>query len=105
MGATARFGNGDVQWMTAGGGVVHAEMFPMVNREGTNPTELFQVWLNLPARSKMVEPYFTMIWSENIPRHQFADADGRKTEVVTLCGKLADGAMPLPPPDLSLIHI
>ena len=36
MGATARFGQGDVQWMTAGAGVVHSEMFPLVNQKQTN---------------------------------------------------------------------
>src|SRR3970282_2371391 len=63
LGATARFGQGDVQWMTAGRGIVHAEMFPLREREAPNPTELFQIWLNLPRTDKMVEPYFTMLWS------------------------------------------
>src|SRR5213594_744077 len=39
LGATARFGPGDVQWLTAGRGIVHAEMFPLLNREGPNPLE------------------------------------------------------------------
>ena len=43
MGAAARFGNGDVQWMTAGKGVQHSEMFPLLSREGDNPLELFQI--------------------------------------------------------------
>jgi hypothetical protein len=68
LGATARFGKGDVQWMTAGRGIVHAEMFPLVARDAPNPAELFQIWLNLPAASKMVEPHFTMLWGEDIPR-------------------------------------
>ena len=51
LGATARFGRGDVQWLTAGGGIVHAEMFPLVEEEADNPTELFQIWLNLPGES------------------------------------------------------
>ena len=52
LGATARFGRGDVQWLTAGEGIVHCEMFPLLDRTGPNPTELFQIWLNLPARTR-----------------------------------------------------
>ena len=67
LGAKARFGHGDVQWMTAGRGIEHCEMFPLVNRDAPNPTELFQIWLNLPARDKMVDPYFTMLWADTVP--------------------------------------
>ena len=54
LGAMARFGEGDVQWMTAGRGIVHSEMFPLLQRNAPNPTEFFQIWLNLPAKGKMV---------------------------------------------------
>ncbi|HTH07632.1 MAG TPA: pirin family protein, partial [Ilumatobacteraceae bacterium] len=47
LGAAARFGRGDVQWLTAGAGVVHSEMFPLLDRDGPNTLELFQIWLNL----------------------------------------------------------
>ena len=67
MGATARFGRGDTQWMTAGKGIVHCEMFPLLKRDEPNPLELFQIWLNLPAEDKMVDPYFTMLWSHDTP--------------------------------------
>src|SRR5262249_54156036 len=56
LGATARFGRGDVQWLTAGRGIVHAEMFPLLDRAQPNPLELFQIWLNLPRTDKMVPP-------------------------------------------------
>ena len=65
LGATARFGGGDVQWLTAGKGIVHAEMFPLLDPTAPNPLELFQIWLNLPARSKMAAPHFTMLWAED----------------------------------------
>jgi redox-sensitive bicupin YhaK (pirin superfamily) len=97
-GAAARFGAGDVQWVTAGRGVMHAEMFPLVDPEGPNPLELFQIWLNLPAASKMVEPHFEMLWREQIPRRVLRDAEGRETEVVVVAGAFGDARPPAPPP-------
>ena len=100
LGAAARFGNGDVQWLTAGRGVVHSEMFPLLRADQPNPLELFQIWLNLPAASKMAAPHFTMFWSEDIPRHESTDAHGRVTEVTCIAGQLAEahGAVLPPPP-------
>ena len=86
LGATARFGRGDVQWLTAGEGIVHCEMFPLLDRDGPNPSELFQIWLNLPAADKMVEPYFTMLWDEDIPRHVVTDEQGRTAEITVIAG-------------------
>ena len=100
LGATARFGRGDVQWMTAGAGVVHSEMFPLVDREQPNPVELFQIWLNLPRADKGVEPYFTMLWDESIPRLEIAGADGRAVgEVTVIAGALGELVPPAPPPN------
>jgi redox-sensitive bicupin YhaK (pirin superfamily) len=99
LGATARFGQGDVQWMTAGRGIVHAEMFPLREREAPNPLELFQIWLNLPKAGKMVEPYFTMLWAPDIPEHTFTDEEHRTTRVVTVAGALGERAAPPPPPN------
>ncbi|GLR16095.1 pirin family protein [Portibacter lacus] len=67
LGAAGRFGNGDVQWMTAGKGVQHSEMFPMLNQDKENHTDFFQIWLNLPAKNKFVEPHFSMLWNKSIP--------------------------------------
>ncbi len=67
LGAAGRFGEGDVQWMTAGRGVQHCEMFPLLKKEEENPLELFQIWLNLPKKSKFVDPHFAMLWHEDIP--------------------------------------
>jgi len=77
LGAAARFGQGDAQWLTAGAGVVHSEMFPLLDKEQPNPLELFQIWLNLPARSKMVPAHFTMFWGQDIPRLVARDDAGR----------------------------
>jgi quercetin 2,3-dioxygenase len=102
LGAAARFGGGDVQWLTAGRGIVHAEMFPLLDRSAPNPLELFQIWLNLPARRKMAEPHFKMLWSQDIPRHLATDAAGATTEVACIAGRLDAPGMaepPAPPPD------
>lgn len=98
LGATARFGQGDVQWLTAGKGIVHCEMFPLLKQNEPNPLELFQIWLNLPSANKMVEPHFSMLWSHTIPRHVVKDAAGRATEINVVAGKLADVKTPPAPP-------
>jgi hypothetical protein len=100
LGATARFGRGDVQWLTAGEGIVHSEMFPLLDRDAPNPCELFQIWLNLPAADKLVAPYFTMFWDEDMPRVVAKDDDGRATRVTVIAGAL-DGVQPLAPPPSS----
>ncbi|MFN3202721.1 MAG: pirin family protein [Bradymonadia bacterium] len=100
MGATARFGTGDAQWMTAGRGIVHAEMFPLRSQAEDNPCELFQIWLNLPKANKMVEPHFTMLWREGIPTHALTDDAGRAIEITTVAGAL-DGQVPQSPPPSS----
>jgi redox-sensitive bicupin YhaK (pirin superfamily) len=99
LGATARFGRGDVQWLTAGKGIVHCEMFPLLDPNGPNRAELFQIWLNLPARSKMCEPYFSMFWDPDIPRQRFTDANGKGTLVTLYAGALDKTEAPAPPPD------
>lgn len=105
LGATARFGRGDVQWLTAGKGIVHSEMFPLLDTTKPNPMELFQIWLNLPAASKMAPPHFKMFWSEDIPDTVAKDEQGRATYVSVVAGKLQGDKViapitPLaPPPD------
>jgi redox-sensitive bicupin YhaK (pirin superfamily) len=99
LGATARFSRGDVQWLTAGQGIVHCEMFPLLDENGPNPCELFQIWLNLPAADKMVDPYFTMLWDQDIPRHVSLDGEGRSTEVTVIAGALAGLQPPAAPPN------
>jgi hypothetical protein len=98
LGATARFGNGDVQWLTAGRGISHSEMFPLLDREGPNPLELFQIWLNLPHADKMAEPHFSMLWREAIPEVTVEDDRGRSTRITVIAGRLGDRMPPPPPP-------
>jgi hypothetical protein len=100
LGATARFGAGDAQWLTAGRGIVHSEMFPLLDSSAPNPVELFQIWLNLPAADKMADPHFTMLWSGDIPHIGGVDTAGRVTEIEVIAGSLA-GVQPPPPPPSS----
>ncbi|MCC6463435.1 MAG: pirin family protein [Saprospiraceae bacterium] len=99
MGASGRYGEGDVQWMTAGKGVQHSEMFPLLDKDADNPMELFQIWLNLPKKNKMVEPHFKMLWGTKIPKLQHTDAAGKSTEAEVIAGRLYDHVAPAPPPD------
>ena len=96
LGAAGRYGDGDVQWMTSGKGIQHAEMFPLVNRDDDNPMELFQIWLNLPKANKFVEPHFKMLWADSIPRYKDAD-ENVKIEVIA--GVVEHDKAPSPPPN------
>ena len=98
LSAAARYGRGDVQWLTAGKGIVHAEMFPLLEAKGPNPLELFQIWLNLPSTDKLVEPHFSMLWGPSIPKHAALDATGKVTEVTIIAGSFGPIQAPSPPP-------
>jgi len=99
MKAAGRYGDGDTQWMTAGKGVQHSEMFPMIHEDKPNHMELFQIWLNLPSKSKMVEPHFAMLWGKDTPWHKTHDDQGKEIAVRIIAGSLADQKPVSPPPD------
>lgn len=99
LGAAGRFGAGDVQWMTAGKGIQHSEMFPMIYENKKNPLEIFQVWLNLPKASKFVEPHFRMLWRDIIPLTKEKDKDGHTIEIEVIAGKYKSEIAPEPTPD------
>ncbi|MDH4189753.1 MAG: pirin family protein [Betaproteobacteria bacterium] len=99
LGATARFGAGDTQWLTAGRGVVHSEMFPLREPNAPNPLELFQIWLNLPRAQKFAAPHFTMLWRHAVPLHAAFDGAGRRTEVTVIAGRLGEARAPACPPE------
>jgi redox-sensitive bicupin YhaK (pirin superfamily) len=98
-GASGRYGNGDVQWMTAGAGLQHSEMFPLLNRDSRNPVELFQIWLNLPRDKKFARPYYTMLWAENIPSLKVRDSRDKSTEIRIIAGRIGEYSAPAPAPD------
>jgi len=99
LGAAGRFGFGDVQWMTAGKGVQHCEMFPLLYKDKENPLELFQIWLNLPKAKKLTSPHFAMLWADAIPTHLNKDSNGKATHVRVIAGTLNTTHAPSPAPN------
>ena len=76
-GAGGTIGPGDVQWMTAGGGIMHEEFHSHeFTREG-GPLEMVQLWVNLPAKDKMTEPGYQSILDKDIPAVDLPDDAGR----------------------------
>ena len=99
VGNAGRYGEGDVEWMCAGGGVVHGEMFPLVHADKPNHLRLFQIWLNLPSKSKMVQPSFAMFWNSDVPVYK---TDDGKASVTVWAGDYFLGEnvkQNSPPPD------
>ena len=96
--AAARYGAGDVQWLTAGAGIVHAEMFPLLRDDEGNHMELFQIWMNLPAADKMTDPHFAMLWAEDIPIFDELDPNGRRATITVVAGAIGPHMPPHPPP-------
>jgi redox-sensitive bicupin YhaK (pirin superfamily) len=79
---------GDVQWMTAGSGIIHQEM-PKGDKDGR--MHGFQLWANLPAALKMTEPRYQEVKAIDIP----VVTEGDGTEVRIICGKFADQTGPV----------
>lgn len=82
--------SGGVQWMTAGRGLIHSEL--PEQQEGV--MEGFQLWLNLPARDKMCEPWYRDIQSAEIP--EFTTAEGVRVRVIAGGSHGVAGAMARP---------
>lgn len=99
LGSKGRYENGDVQWMTAGKGLQHAEMFPLRHTDGANPLELFQLWLSLDKAHRMVEPAYKMLWNEEIPDLTLQDHNGRTIRIRIIAGELDGHRAPDPAPD------
>jgi redox-sensitive bicupin YhaK (pirin superfamily) len=76
IGNSGSIGSGDIQWMTAGGGIMHEEMPQPAQGEMVG----FQLWVNLPARLKMTKPRYQDILSNQIP--EVTREDGVKIRVI-----------------------
>ena len=79
LGNRGKMGAGDVQWMTAGSGILHQEM---PKGDGQGRMHGFQLWANLPAALKMTDPRYQDIHSDEIP--EVTEDDGTKARVI--CG-------------------
>jgi len=82
---------GGVQWMTAGSGLVHAELSLKSFMETGGPLEILQLWVNLPARLKMTAPAYTGLDAADIPVVEAADG---KAEVQVISGEFSGAAGP-----------
>jgi hypothetical protein len=85
--------------MTAGAGLQHSEMFPLLSKSSRNPMELFQIWLNLPRDKKFARPFYRMLWAENIPTAKVRDSHDKAIEIRIIAGKIGIHSAPDPAPD------
>lgn len=99
LGATARYGDGDAQWLTAGDGINHSEMFPLFNQKDGNKLDFFQIWINLPSKNKRVSPNFLMYWKNQIPKIKQEDKNGVVSEIEIISGDFNEINGPVPPPN------
>jgi len=74
IGNSGTIGTGDIQWMTAGGGVIHQEM-PKPSSKGM--MHGLQLWVNLPAKNKMMEPRYRGIFESEVPVVRFPEGEVR----------------------------
>ena len=77
---------GGVQWMTAGSGLVHAELSPREFMEQGGPLEILQLWVNLPARLKMTAPNYIGLQREDIPAVSTFDRLGEVNVIAGVWG-------------------
>jgi len=96
LGTCGRFGEGDVHWMTAGNGILHSEMFPLLNTAEANPIELFQIWINLPPEKKSCNPNFVMLWTEKLTRIKSEDGKTRVTVMVDTSNSFSNAQKVVP---------
>ena len=96
MGAAARYGEGDVQWLTAGAGIQHAEMFPLLRQDADNPRGTFSDLAESPSKDKFAKPHFSMFWNDEVPT-LVNEQPG--VEMTLVAGRLGEAVPPKPPPE------
>lgn len=75
--AGGTIGRGDVQWMTAGAGIIHEEYHGDDYARRGGPFEMIQLWVNLPAKHKMAQPGYQGILASQIPEIALAEGEGK----------------------------
>jgi redox-sensitive bicupin YhaK (pirin superfamily) len=94
---------GGVQWMTAGSGLIHAEVSSEEFKAKGGPLEILQLWVNLPAKYKMVEPQYTGLQEDRIPKIKLAEG---KVTLHAVAGEWQGTVGPVQPlTDIALARI
>ncbi|WCT72653.1 pirin family protein [Sphingomonas naphthae] len=86
---------GGVQWMTAGSGLIHAEVSPPSFKRTGGPLEILQLWVNLPGRLKMNAPAYTGLQQADIPQVSVADGKGTLSLIAGGFGEVVGPIHPL----------
>jgi redox-sensitive bicupin YhaK (pirin superfamily) len=98
-------GAGGVQWMTAGSGLVHAEVSPPEFKRDGGPLEILQLWVNLPGRLKMTAPRYTGVQKDAMPAVPLPGGDG---ELALVSGTFEGTEGPIHPLTgvfMSVVHL
>jgi redox-sensitive bicupin YhaK (pirin superfamily) len=96
---------GGVQWMTAGSGLVHAELSPESFMRSGGPLEILQLWINLPARLKMTRPAYRGLEAADIPAVELPHGAGRIVLVSAQWGEQAGPVEPIADVRLMLVAL
>ncbi|AHE98302.1 pirin family protein [Thioalkalivibrio paradoxus] len=96
-GAGGTIGTGDVQWMTAGSGLLHEEFHSDDYAQRGGPFEMIQLWVNLPASDKMTAPAYQGITHDQIPRVPLPDGAGTVRVIAGRYGEAAGAARTFTP--------
>lgn len=97
QGNSGKIGPGDVQWMTAGNGILHEEMHGSNFRKTGGTLEMVQLWVNLPTKDKMTNPAYQEILNRNIPVSKLTDNAGEIRIIAGNYGKVKGAARTFTP--------
>ena len=104
-GAGGRIGPGDVQWMTAGGGILHEEFHSRAFTERGGTIEMVQLWVNLPAKDKMAAPRYQTLLDTQIPAVDLPGGAGRVRVIAGEFDGLRGPALTFTPMDVLDVRI